>query len=135
MALSLLLSGDVSLPEMKPGCLSLNVRTLIAELHEGLFLSQLLLPPSPKKSSQESSGDTINRSISEKSQKKSSAQTSLSITNQLWDVHLASGILILRGGMSTCTTRFNTYTTISCISSLLPKHYNCSVVYSGFTLA
>nr|XP_040047852.1 protein KIAA0100-like isoform X3 [Gasterosteus aculeatus aculeatus] len=55
VALSLLLSGDVSLPEMKPGCLSLNVRTLIAELHEGLFLSQLLLPPSPKKSSQESS--------------------------------------------------------------------------------
>ncbi|XP_028320296.1 protein KIAA0100-like isoform X3 [Gouania willdenowi] len=44
LALSLLLSGDVSLPEMKPGCLSLSVRTLIAELHEGLFLSQLLLP-------------------------------------------------------------------------------------------
>ncbi|TNN66058.1 Protein KIAA0100 [Liparis tanakae] len=55
VALSLLLSGDVSLPEMKPGCLSLNVRTLIAELHEGLFLSQLLLPPSPKKSDQEES--------------------------------------------------------------------------------
>ncbi|XP_068440791.1 bridge-like lipid transfer protein family member 2 isoform X1 [Clinocottus analis] len=53
VALSLLLSGDVSLPEMKPGCLSLNVRTLIAELHEGLFLSQLLLPPSPNKSNQE----------------------------------------------------------------------------------
>ncbi|XP_041850668.1 protein KIAA0100-like isoform X2 [Melanotaenia boesemani] len=45
VALSLLLSGDVSLPEMKPNCLSLNVRTLIAELHEGLFLSQFLLPP------------------------------------------------------------------------------------------
>ncbi|XP_022052504.2 protein KIAA0100 isoform X2 [Acanthochromis polyacanthus] len=45
VALSLLLSGDVSLPEMKPGCLSLSVRTLIAELHEGLFLSELLLPP------------------------------------------------------------------------------------------
>ncbi|XP_069568471.1 bridge-like lipid transfer protein family member 2 isoform X2 [Brachyistius frenatus] len=45
VALSLLLSGDVSLPEMKPGCLSLSVRTLIAELHEGLFLSQLRLPP------------------------------------------------------------------------------------------
>uniref|UniRef100_A0A3B4X7L9 Bridge-like lipid transfer protein family member 2 n=1 Tax=Seriola lalandi dorsalis TaxID=1841481 RepID=A0A3B4X7L9_SERLL len=44
---SLLLSGDVTLPDMKPGCLSLSVRTLIAELHEGLFLSQLLLPPSP----------------------------------------------------------------------------------------
>ncbi|XP_041657096.1 protein KIAA0100-like isoform X2 [Cheilinus undulatus] len=52
VSLSLLLSGDVSLPDMKPGCLSLNVRTLIAELHEGLFLSQLLLPPSPKKSIQ-----------------------------------------------------------------------------------
>ncbi|XP_026047563.1 protein KIAA0100 isoform X2 [Astatotilapia calliptera] len=44
VALSLLLSGDVSLPEMKPGCLSLSVRTLMAELHEGLFLSQLQLP-------------------------------------------------------------------------------------------
>ncbi|XP_019133640.2 protein KIAA0100 isoform X2 [Larimichthys crocea] len=55
VALSLLLSGDVSLPEMKPGCLSLSVRTLIAELHEGLFLSQLLLPPSPKKSIQDAS--------------------------------------------------------------------------------
>ncbi|XP_039646932.1 protein KIAA0100-like isoform X2 [Perca fluviatilis] len=55
VALSLLLSGDVSLPEMKPGCLSLNVRTLIAELHEGLFLSQLLLPQSPKKSIQDAS--------------------------------------------------------------------------------
>ncbi|XP_070684951.1 bridge-like lipid transfer protein family member 2 [Pempheris klunzingeri] len=50
VSLSLLLSGDVHLPEMRPGCLSLSVRTLIAELHEGLFLSQLLLPPSPKKS-------------------------------------------------------------------------------------
>uniref|UniRef100_A0A3Q3X1J2 FMP27/BLTP2/Hobbit GFWDK motif-containing RBG unit domain-containing protein n=1 Tax=Mola mola TaxID=94237 RepID=A0A3Q3X1J2_MOLML len=50
VALSLLLSGDVSLPEMKPSCLSLNVRTLIAELHEGLFLSQILLPLSPKAS-------------------------------------------------------------------------------------
>ncbi|XP_042342340.1 protein KIAA0100-like isoform X1 [Plectropomus leopardus] len=55
VALSLLLSGDVSLPEMKPGCLSLSVRTLIAELHEGLFLSQLLLPPSPKKSIEDAS--------------------------------------------------------------------------------
>lgn len=55
VALSLLLSGDVSLPDMKPGCLSLNVRTLIAELHEGLFLSQLLLPPSPQKSGPDSS--------------------------------------------------------------------------------
>uniref|UniRef100_A0A3B4UAG1 Bridge-like lipid transfer protein family member 2 n=1 Tax=Seriola dumerili TaxID=41447 RepID=A0A3B4UAG1_SERDU len=52
VALSLLLSGDVTLPDMKPGCLSLSVRTLIAELHEGLFLSQLLLPPSPAKSTE-----------------------------------------------------------------------------------
>uniref|UniRef100_A0A672HJV8 FMP27/BLTP2/Hobbit GFWDK motif-containing RBG unit domain-containing protein n=1 Tax=Salarias fasciatus TaxID=181472 RepID=A0A672HJV8_SALFA len=44
VALSLLLSGDVSLPQMKPGCLSLSVRTLTAELHEGLFLSHFLLP-------------------------------------------------------------------------------------------
>lgn len=44
VALSLLLSGDVNLPEMKPGFLSLNVRTLTAELHEGLFLSQFLVP-------------------------------------------------------------------------------------------
>ncbi|KAK5620576.1 hypothetical protein CRENBAI_022122 [Crenichthys baileyi] len=49
LALSLLLSGDVTLPEMRPGCLSLNVRTLIAELHEGLFLSQFLLPPNSQK--------------------------------------------------------------------------------------
>ncbi|XP_034062904.1 protein KIAA0100-like isoform X3 [Gymnodraco acuticeps] len=55
VALSLLLSGEVSLPEMKPGGLSLNVRTLIAELHEGLFLSQLLLPSSPKRSIQDAS--------------------------------------------------------------------------------
>lgn len=45
MALSLLLSGDVSLADMKPGCLSLSVRTLIVELHEGLFQSQFLFPP------------------------------------------------------------------------------------------
>ncbi|XP_039986404.1 protein KIAA0100-like isoform X2 [Xiphias gladius] len=50
VALSLLLSGDMSLLDMKPGFLSLSVRTLIAELHEGLFLSQLLVPPSPSKS-------------------------------------------------------------------------------------
>ncbi|XP_047247504.1 protein KIAA0100-like isoform X4 [Girardinichthys multiradiatus] len=49
LALSLLLSGDVTLPEMRPGCLSLNVRTLIAELHEGLFLSQFLLPHKSQK--------------------------------------------------------------------------------------
>uniref|UniRef100_A0A3Q1ED73 Bridge-like lipid transfer protein family member 2 n=1 Tax=Acanthochromis polyacanthus TaxID=80966 RepID=A0A3Q1ED73_9TELE len=58
VALSLLLSGDVSLPEMKPGCLSLSVRTLIAELHEGLFLSELLLPPiSHKKQDHDASGE------------------------------------------------------------------------------
>uniref|UniRef100_A0AAV2J0A5 FMP27/BLTP2/Hobbit GFWDK motif-containing RBG unit domain-containing protein n=1 Tax=Knipowitschia caucasica TaxID=637954 RepID=A0AAV2J0A5_KNICA len=44
VALSLLLSGDVSVPDLKPGCVSLCVRTLIGELHEGLFLSQLVLP-------------------------------------------------------------------------------------------
>ncbi|XP_035479573.2 protein KIAA0100 isoform X3 [Scophthalmus maximus] len=57
VALSLLLSGDVSLPDMKPGCLSLRVRTLIAELHEGLFLSQLLPPPSPSRSVHDASGE------------------------------------------------------------------------------
>ncbi|XP_071214703.1 bridge-like lipid transfer protein family member 2 isoform X1 [Salvelinus alpinus] len=45
VSLSLVLSGDVSLPELRPGRLALCVRTLLAELHEGLFLSQLLLPP------------------------------------------------------------------------------------------
>lgn len=65
VALSLLLSGDVSLPEMKPGCLSLNVRTLIAELHEGLFLSQLLVPPSPEKSIQEASGEQTYSNITD----------------------------------------------------------------------
>uniref|UniRef100_A0A3Q1BVQ7 FMP27/BLTP2/Hobbit GFWDK motif-containing RBG unit domain-containing protein n=1 Tax=Amphiprion ocellaris TaxID=80972 RepID=A0A3Q1BVQ7_AMPOC len=60
MALSLLLSGDVSLPEMKPGCLSLSVRTLMAELHEGLFLSELLLPPvSHKEQDHNASGEQI----------------------------------------------------------------------------
>ncbi|XP_055081782.1 bridge-like lipid transfer protein family member 2 [Periophthalmus magnuspinnatus] len=49
VAVSLLLSGDVSLPDLKPGCLSLCVRTLIGELHEGLFLSQLVLPSTPTK--------------------------------------------------------------------------------------
>ncbi|XP_024866117.1 protein KIAA0100 isoform X1 [Kryptolebias marmoratus] len=48
LALSLLLSGDVSLLDMKPGSLSLSVRTLTAELHEGLFLSQQLLPPASR---------------------------------------------------------------------------------------
>lgn len=67
VALSLLLSGDVSLPEMKPGCLSLNVRTLIAELHEGLFLSQLLLPQSHKKGIQDASGEQMQSIISEMS--------------------------------------------------------------------
>lgn len=49
VAMSILLSGDVNLPDLKPGCLSLSVRTLIGELHEGLFLSQFLLPPTPTK--------------------------------------------------------------------------------------
>lgn len=56
VALSLLLSGDVSLPDMKPGSLSLSVRTLMAELHEGLFLGPLLLPSSPQKSMQSPAG-------------------------------------------------------------------------------
>lgn len=63
VALSLLLSGDVSLPEMKPGCLSLNVRTITAELHEGLFLSQLLLPLSPQKSIPNASGEQTQSTI------------------------------------------------------------------------
>lgn len=65
MALSLLLSGDVTLPDMKPGCLSLSVRTLIAELHEGLFLSQLLLPTSPPKSIHEAHTEQMQGMISE----------------------------------------------------------------------
>ncbi|KAF7666792.1 hypothetical protein LDENG_00091750 [Lucifuga dentata] len=55
VSLSLLLSGDVSLTEMKPGFLSLCVRTLIAELHEGLFLSQILLPAAHTKTIHEAS--------------------------------------------------------------------------------
>ncbi|CAK6966699.1 bridge-like lipid transfer protein family member 2 [Scomber scombrus] len=62
VALSLLLSGDVSLPDMKPGSLSLCVRTLIAELHEGLFLSQILVPASPKRRIQDASGDQTQES-------------------------------------------------------------------------
>lgn len=45
VSLSLALNGDVSLPDLRPGRLGLNVRTLLAELHEGLFLSQLSIPP------------------------------------------------------------------------------------------
>ncbi|XP_077422133.1 bridge-like lipid transfer protein family member 2 isoform X2 [Vanacampus margaritifer] len=56
VAFSLLLSGDVSLPEMRPGSLSLNVRTLLAELHEGLFLSPLLVPT---KTTHDSSGEQM----------------------------------------------------------------------------
>lgn len=44
VSLSLALNGDVSLPDLRPGWLGLNVRTLLAELHEGLFLSQLSIP-------------------------------------------------------------------------------------------
>uniref|UniRef100_A0A8C5B3D1 Si:ch211-259g3.4 n=1 Tax=Gadus morhua TaxID=8049 RepID=A0A8C5B3D1_GADMO len=47
VSLSLGLSGDVGLPDLRPRSLSLSVRNLLAELHEGLFLSQLLLPPAP----------------------------------------------------------------------------------------
>lgn len=45
VSLSLALNGDMSLPDLRPGCLGLCVRTLLAELHEGLFLSQLPKPP------------------------------------------------------------------------------------------
>lgn len=44
MSLGLAMSGNVSLPDLRPGQLALSVRTLLAELHEGLFHSQLLLP-------------------------------------------------------------------------------------------
>ncbi|KAF7699848.1 protein KIAA0100-like isoform X2 [Silurus meridionalis] len=44
VSLGLAVSGDVSLPDLRPGQLALSVRTLLAELHEGLFHSQLLLP-------------------------------------------------------------------------------------------
>ncbi|GAA6097648.1 protein KIAA0100 isoform X1 [Tachysurus ichikawai] len=44
VSLGLAVSGDVSLPDLRPGQLALSVRTLMAELHEGLFHSQLLLP-------------------------------------------------------------------------------------------
>ncbi|XP_053729479.1 bridge-like lipid transfer protein family member 2 isoform X1 [Synchiropus splendidus] len=47
VAFNMLLSGEVSLPEMRLGNLSLCVRTLIAELHEGLFLTQILVPVTP----------------------------------------------------------------------------------------
>lgn len=45
VSLSLALNGDMSLPDLRPGRLGLCVRTLLAELHEGLFLSQLPKPP------------------------------------------------------------------------------------------
>ncbi|XP_018603767.1 protein KIAA0100-like isoform X1 [Scleropages formosus] len=46
VSLSLALSGDVGMPLLRPSRLALCVRTLLAELHEGLFLSQLLpVPP------------------------------------------------------------------------------------------
>ncbi|KAI7800861.1 putative UPF0378 protein [Triplophysa rosa] len=45
VSLSLALNGDVSLPDLRPGRLGLSVRTLLAELHEGLFLSQLSIHP------------------------------------------------------------------------------------------
>uniref|UniRef100_A0A674CK67 Bridge-like lipid transfer protein family member 2 n=1 Tax=Salmo trutta TaxID=8032 RepID=A0A674CK67_SALTR len=57
VSLSLVLSGDVSLPELRPGRLALCVRTLLAELHEGLFLSQLLLPPPPLESTLSADGE------------------------------------------------------------------------------
>ncbi|XP_066518591.1 bridge-like lipid transfer protein family member 2 [Hoplias malabaricus] len=52
VSLGLTVSGDVNLPDLRPGQLALSVRTLLAEMHEGLFHSQLLLqkaasPPEP----------------------------------------------------------------------------------------
>lgn len=44
VSLGLAVSGDVSLPDLHPGKLALGVRSLLAELHEGLFRSQRLLP-------------------------------------------------------------------------------------------
>lgn len=69
VALSLLLSGDVSLPDMKPGSLSLSVRALMAELHEGLFLGPLLLPPSPQKSVQSPPGKQTHNIVSDLSKR------------------------------------------------------------------
>ncbi|XP_017538853.1 protein KIAA0100 isoform X1 [Pygocentrus nattereri] len=43
VSLGMAVSGDVSLSDLRPGQLALSVRTLLAELHEGLFHSQLLL--------------------------------------------------------------------------------------------
>ena len=58
VSLSLSVQGDVSLPELQPGHLELSVRTLLAELHEGLFLSQLLVPPpSPAHASHDATGE------------------------------------------------------------------------------
>lgn len=64
VSLSLVLSGDVSLPELRPGRLALCVRTLLAELHEGLFLSQLLLPPPPLESTLSADGEKVQRVVS-----------------------------------------------------------------------
>ncbi|XP_064157115.1 bridge-like lipid transfer protein family member 2 [Anguilla rostrata] len=47
VSLSLTLSGDVSVPDLRPGRFGLCVRTLLAEMHEGLFLSTLPLPARP----------------------------------------------------------------------------------------
>ncbi|XP_076833583.1 bridge-like lipid transfer protein family member 2 isoform X2 [Brachyhypopomus gauderio] len=44
VSLGLSLSGDVSLLNLRPGHLALSVRTLLAELHEGLFHSPLKVP-------------------------------------------------------------------------------------------
>uniref|UniRef100_W5MG12 Bridge-like lipid transfer protein family member 2 n=1 Tax=Lepisosteus oculatus TaxID=7918 RepID=W5MG12_LEPOC len=43
-SLGLELTGDMGVPELRPGRLGLAVRALQAELHEGLFHSLLLLP-------------------------------------------------------------------------------------------
>ncbi|XP_061073886.1 bridge-like lipid transfer protein family member 2 [Conger conger] len=48
VSLSLTLSGDVSVPDLRPGRFGLCVRTLLAEMHEGLFLSTLPLSAPPQ---------------------------------------------------------------------------------------
>uniref|UniRef100_A0A8C4ZBF0 Si:ch211-259g3.4 n=1 Tax=Gadus morhua TaxID=8049 RepID=A0A8C4ZBF0_GADMO len=61
VSLSLGLSGDVGLPDLRPRSLSLSVRNLLAELHEGLFLSQLLLPPAPSAGPHTQAGEAGDR--------------------------------------------------------------------------
>uniref|UniRef100_A0A672JZ05 Bridge-like lipid transfer protein family member 2 n=1 Tax=Sinocyclocheilus grahami TaxID=75366 RepID=A0A672JZ05_SINGR len=63
VSLSLALNGDVSLPGLRPGHLGLCVRTLLAELHEGLFLSQLPKPPGATESKKKFENTNITLSM------------------------------------------------------------------------